>query len=300
MAHIISIHSFRCGTGKSQIAVAVGATLATKGYRVCLVDLDVLTPGLHILLGVDTSDTWFMNDYLDGECDIADTVIEIDTDFSQTGHGKLFLVPSNPSPSVGLHTRWEPEATTRLHEGYQRLSRLFNFDLIVVDTHAGLSEQSMSALAVTDTAAIIMRPDRQDYQGTALLVDLARSLWEDRPIDLGMGWFNTIWQGDANAIALQTLARAQSPPLLLNLTGPAILNVRQVCTTLARLLDRSPRFTGEEGATALLSNATQAFRLFGPPRIPEPTLIQWVADWIREGGPTLGKPTHFEVRTGRF
>lgn len=133
-----------------------------------------------------------------------------------------------------------------------------------------------------------------------VLVDLAQKIVAGVPVDLGMGWFNTIWQGDANAMTWRCFEHAASPPLALNLTGPETLNVRATCEQLGRLLGRKPVFTGHETTTALLSNAALAFRLCGKPRTSAEQLLAWVAAWLREGGPTLNKPTHFEARDGKF
>jgi hypothetical protein len=133
-----------------------------------------------------------------------------------------------------------------------------------------------------------------------VLVDLARKLLLGAPVDLSMGWFNTLWQGDANAMTLRCFARVASPPLILNLTGPECLNVRETCQRLGKLLGREPVFMGKEAPTALLSNAGQAFSLFGQPCVSADQLLAWVAAWVRQAGPTLGKPTHFEARDGRF
>ena len=133
-----------------------------------------------------------------------------------------------------------------------------------------------------------------------VLVDLARKVLAGTPVDLGMGWFNTLWQGDANAMTLRCFDHAASPPLALNLTGPEVLNVRETCERLGKLLGRAPVFVGAEAPTALLSNARRAFSLFGQPRVKADQLIAWVAAWLLHGGPTLDKPTHFEARDGRF
>ena len=133
-----------------------------------------------------------------------------------------------------------------------------------------------------------------------VLVDLAQRIWAGEPVDLGMGWFNCLWQGDANAMALQALALTASPPRVLNLTGPELLNVRAVAEKLARRMGRPVTFTGTEGDSALLNNAAAALARFGPPRVPAAELLNWVADWVMRGGATLGKPTHFESRDGRF
>jgi nucleoside-diphosphate-sugar epimerase len=133
-----------------------------------------------------------------------------------------------------------------------------------------------------------------------VLVDLARKVLTGTPADLGMGWFNTLWQRDANAMTLRCFDHVASPPLVLNLTGPEVLSVRETCEKLGRLLDRKPVFVGAEAPTALLSNAGRAFVLFGQPRVGADQLLAWVAAWLLQGGPTLNKPTQFEARDGRF
>ncbi len=133
-----------------------------------------------------------------------------------------------------------------------------------------------------------------------VLVDIAQRVHAGLPIDLATGHLNTLWQGDANAMALCALAQASTPPAVINLTGPEILSVRQVAEEFGRLLGREPVFTGCESGTALLSNADLAQRLFGSPRVPAARLVPWIAGWLKRGGQTLGKPTHFEVRDGQF
>jgi nucleoside-diphosphate-sugar epimerase len=133
-----------------------------------------------------------------------------------------------------------------------------------------------------------------------VLVDLAQKVLAGAPIDLGMSWFNTIWQGDANAMTLRCFDHVASPPLVFNLTGPELLNVRETCERLAKLLGRQPLVVGTESPTALVSNARRAFDLFGLPRVSADRLLTWVAAWLQLGGSTLNKPTHFEARDGRF
>ncbi len=133
-----------------------------------------------------------------------------------------------------------------------------------------------------------------------VLVDIARRVWANEPVDVSTGWFNSIWQGDVNAMTLLALERAASPAVALNLTGLATLGVRETALEFGKLLSREVRFSGMEGPTALLANAGLCARLFGPPQVNEEQLIRWVADWIKAGGTSLGKPTHFESRDGRF
>jgi nucleoside-diphosphate-sugar epimerase len=133
-----------------------------------------------------------------------------------------------------------------------------------------------------------------------VLVDLAGKVLTGEPVGLGMGHFNTIWQGDANAMALRAFDHAAAPPLVVNVTGPEVLSVRTVCEQFGRLLGRPPRFTGEEGATALLADARPGLERLGPPRVGADRLIEWVAGWVARAGRTLGKPTKFESRDGTF
>ena len=133
-----------------------------------------------------------------------------------------------------------------------------------------------------------------------VLVDLARRVWTGEPVDLTTGYFNVIWQGDANAMSLMALIGATVPPQVLNVTGPEELRVRSVTEEFARLMSRRVTFTGVEAGDALLSDASRAFGLFGTPRVDAWRLIEWIADWTMRGGDTLGKATRFEVRDGRF
>jgi nucleoside-diphosphate-sugar epimerase len=133
-----------------------------------------------------------------------------------------------------------------------------------------------------------------------VLVDLAQRIAAGETIDLSMGYFNTIWQGDANAMTLRAFDRVAVPPFVVNVTGPEFLSVRTVSEHLARLMNRPVRFLGAESATALLSNAERGLQLLGPPRVSTDQLIEWVAHWVARGGRTLGKPTQFEARDGKF
>ncbi|MGC8785418.1 MAG: NAD-dependent epimerase/dehydratase family protein [Armatimonadota bacterium] len=133
-----------------------------------------------------------------------------------------------------------------------------------------------------------------------IILDVAQKVWAGEPVPLAMGCVNVIWQGDACAWALRCLHLAQSPPLVLNATGPETLSIRHLAHRLGELMGKEPRFEGVEAETALLSNAGKAHRLFGYPTVAVDTVIQWVAYWVMQGLPTLSKPTHYEVRDGRF
>ena len=133
-----------------------------------------------------------------------------------------------------------------------------------------------------------------------VLVDIARKVYSSQAVDISMGYFNTIWQGDANALSLLTLEKAQTPAWKINLTGRQCLRVREVAEAFGALFGKAAIITGTEAPDALLSDATRCFQQLGVPHVEETTLIEWVADWIARGGEALNKPTHFESRDGRF
>jgi nucleoside-diphosphate-sugar epimerase len=132
-----------------------------------------------------------------------------------------------------------------------------------------------------------------------VLHDIARKLVAGEPIDLTMGHANVIWQGDANDWALRALAQCTTPTTGLNVSGPA-LRIRDVAAGLARRLGVSPRFTGAEASTAWLVDTGEALRLFGPPAVTTETMLDWTADWVARDMASLGKPTHYEARDGRY
>jgi nucleoside-diphosphate-sugar epimerase len=133
-----------------------------------------------------------------------------------------------------------------------------------------------------------------------VLVDVARRVWAGEPVPLAMGHLNALWQGDANAMALCVFPYVSSPPFVANLAGPETLSVRRVAEEFGRLLGRGVTFTGAEAPDALLSNGQLGQQLFGYPRVGVRQMMTWIADWVKRGGPTLDKPTHFESRDGRF
>ena len=133
-----------------------------------------------------------------------------------------------------------------------------------------------------------------------VLLDVAQKVWHGEALDVTMGHANVIWQGDANAQALQCLEHASCPPFVVNVTGPETISLRALAHRFGELLGREPVITGAEAPTAWLSNAAKAQRLFGYPTVALDQMIEWVADWVRAGQSTLGKPTHFEEREGKF
>jgi nucleoside-diphosphate-sugar epimerase len=150
------------------------------------------------------------------------------------------------------------------------------------------------------TPTAILRLNYATEMRYGVLVDVARRVWAGEPVPLGMGHLNALWQGDANAMALSAFAHIASPPFVVNLAGPETLSVRRVAEEFGRLFGKGVTVTGTEAPDALLSNGQLGHQLFGYPRVGVRQVTEWVADWVRRGGPTLDKPTHFESRDGRF
>jgi len=150
----------------------------------------------------------------------------------------------------------------------------------------------------TDVALIRLNYSVEMRYG--VLVDIALKVKNNQPVDLTMGHFNVIWQGDMNDFVLRSLEYAKSPAAILNITGPEILSVREVAVEFGKLFGIKPAFENSEAPTALLNNAEYAFGLFGRPKTPVSQIIKWIAKWISDDRELLGKPTHFEVRDGKY
>jgi nucleoside-diphosphate-sugar epimerase len=150
------------------------------------------------------------------------------------------------------------------------------------------------------TRCVLLRLNYAAELRYGVLLDIGQKVFRGMPVDLSMGMVNVIWQGDANSACLQSFQYCQAPPVVVNITGPEALSVRWIANEFGRHFHVEPRFDGAESATALLSNSARATRMFGYPTVTPIEMIEWIAAWIVEGGATLGKPTHFEARDGRF
>lgn len=153
---------------------------------------------------------------------------------------------------------------------------------------------------INQTPVTLIRLNYSVEMRYGVLVDIATKVKNDEVIDLTMGYFNVIWQGDMNAMSLQLLQHCTSPANQINLTGPEILSVREVAQEFGRYFGKNPRFSGEEAQTALLSNAGLSYELFGKPKVSSDQIIRWIANWIAQERRLLNKQTHFEVRDGKY
>jgi septum site-determining protein MinD len=177
MAKIISIHSFRGGTGKSNTTANVAAILAAKGLRVGVIDTDIQSPGIHILFGLEGAEiTTSLNDYLWHGLDIKETALEVTANLGQNISGQLFLIPSSVKPGEITRVLREGYDARKLTQGLKDLVDALRLDVLLIDTHPGLNEETLLSIVISDALVIVMRPDKQDYEGTGITVKVAREL----------------------------------------------------------------------------------------------------------------------------
>lgn len=181
MSKIVSIHSFRGGTGKSNISANVAAQIAKDGNRVGVVDTDINSPGIHVLFGMDEDEmTKSLNDYLWDKCTIEEAAYPVGARVGKGEvfpiGGEIFLVPSSIRAGDITRVLREGYDVGLLNEGFDALIDKLNLDYLIIDTHPGLNEETLLSVAISDILIIILRPDQQDFQGTAVTVDVARKL----------------------------------------------------------------------------------------------------------------------------
>lgn len=176
---IVSIHSFRGGTGKSNSTANIASTVARYGYRVGIVDTDIQSPGIHVLFGFDEKKIQYsLNDYLWGRCFIEDTAYDVSSILKEKGksRSKIYLIPSSIKAGDIARILREGFDFGLLNDGFQKLIDALNLDYLFIDTHPGLNEETLLSLTISDILVIILRPDRQDFQGTAVTVEVAKKL----------------------------------------------------------------------------------------------------------------------------
>jgi nucleoside-diphosphate-sugar epimerase len=222
--------------------------------------------------------TWAMNAYLPA------TVAERFHDARIVALSTGNVYPQVPIDSGGANEQTLPDPVGEYAQSCLARERMFEY----------MAE-------ARGTRSVLVRLNYATDLRYGVLVDIAGKVHRGEPVDVSMGYVNTIWQGDANAVLLRAFDLCAAPPDVLNLTGPETLSVRQIALDIASLLGLpEPQFTGDEAATALLNDASRCHELYGPPDVPARTLVEWTASWVASDLPSLAKPTHFETRDGRF
>ena len=221
--------------------------------------------------------TWAMNTHLPG------LVAERYRDSSIVAFSTGNVYPLSPAVSGGCTEFASPNPVGEYAQSALGRERMFEY-----------------GARTYGTQSVILRLNYANELRYGVLADIARKVFERRPVDLRMGAVNVIWQGDANSVCLRAFSHVEAPPLILNLTGPETVSVRYLANEFGRRFGVDPVLDGSESETALLSNASLCCRLFGYPLVTLGEMIEWVAAWVSAGGTTLGKPTHFETRNGRF
>ncbi len=177
MSKIISVHSFRGGTGKSNTTANVTALLATQGLRVGVVDTDIQSPGIHVLFNLEEEEMKHsLNDYLWGKCNVEEAAHDVTSHLGKDISGQVFLIPSSIKAGEIARVLREGYDVGLLNDGFHELVETLDLDVLMIDTHPGLNEETLLSIAISDALAIIMRPDQQDYQGTGVTVEVARKL----------------------------------------------------------------------------------------------------------------------------
>lgn len=182
MATIIATHSFRGGTGKSNTTANLAVLVARAGHRVGIIDTDIQSPGIHVLFRMSEQEMRFsLNDYLWGKCRIEDAAYDVTTRAigraaEDAVRPRLFVIPSSLRVGEIAKILREGYDVGLLNDGLQALLRELQLDFLFIDTHPGVNEETLLSIAVADQLLLIVRPDQQDFQGTAVAVELARKL----------------------------------------------------------------------------------------------------------------------------
>jgi MinD-like ATPase involved in chromosome partitioning or flagellar assembly len=177
MAEIISVHSFRGGTGKSNTVANLSVILAARGLRIGVVDTDMQSPGIHVLFGLDEAATKHsLNDYLWGKCEIRQAAYDLTPKLEEGNEGRIFLIPSSIKTGEIARVLREGYDVGLLNDGFHSLIQDLSLDVLLIDTHPGLNEETLLSIAISDALVILLRPDQQDYQGIGVTVEVARKL----------------------------------------------------------------------------------------------------------------------------
>jgi MinD-like ATPase involved in chromosome partitioning or flagellar assembly len=174
---IVSIHSYRGGTGKSNTTANLATLLAIDGRRVGVIDTDIQSPGIHVPFGLDPKEvTHSLNDFLWGTCRIRDAAYDVTARLGQSVAGAVYVIPSSMKAGDIARVLREGYDVGVLRDGFHEAIEDLKLDVLMIDTHPGLNEETLLSIAISDAVLIVLRPDQQDYQGTSVTVEVARKL----------------------------------------------------------------------------------------------------------------------------
>ncbi len=232
MSKIISIHSFRGGTGKSNTTANIAALLAMDGARVCVVDTDINSPGIHVLFNLDETEmVHSLNDYLWGKCSIEEAAHDVTGHIGGEIKGQVFLIPSSIKAGEIARILREGYDVGLLNDGFRDVVEKLKLDYLLIDTHPGLNEETLLSIAISNALVIILRPDSQDYQGTAVTVDVAKKLDVPKLLMLVNKVPNTLDPEDVRARVEQTYGAKVAAVLphsdeMMSLASSGIFSIR--------------------------------------------------------------------------
>ena len=221
--------------------------------------------------------TWAMNSYLPGR--VADKYRNSKIVAFSTGN----IYPLMPVTQGGASENTMPAPNGEYAQSCLGRERLFQYSSLKYKT-----------------PVLLYRLNYANDTSYGVLLEIGKMVLANKTIDLRMGNVNVIWQGDANEIALRCLLHCETPPKILNVTGPETVSVRWVAEEFGKLFGQKPLFINQEEPTAFLSNAAECFRLFGYPKVTLKQMINLFADWLQHGGKTINKETHFQEREGNY
>lgn len=221
--------------------------------------------------------TWIMNSYLPGK--VAEKFQKSNIVVFSSGN----VYPLSPVENGGMTEDQPPSPIGEYAQSCLGRERIFEY----------FSKKN-------NTPMLIYRLNYANDVTYGVLSEIARSVKEEKEINLTMGNVNVIWQGDANEIAIRSLLHCSAPPKLLNVTGPEIISVRWLANEFGRILNKSPKFRENEKREVLLNNSAECFKLFGYPNVSLKQMIELIGKWVAEDGITINKPTHFQEREGNF
>lgn len=221
--------------------------------------------------------TWAMNTYLPGR--VADKFRNSRIVVYSTGN----VYPFTPIGSGGATEETCPDPVGEYGQSCLGRERMFEY-----------------FSSIYNTPLLIYRLNYAIDFRYGVLLEVAKSVINQKPIDLTTGYANVIWQGDANEMAVRSLLHCETPAKILNITGPETVSVQWLAREFGIIFNTEPIFTGQQQPTALLSNAAESFRIFGYPRTTLKQMIDITARWLLAGGKIINKPTHFQERKGQF